>query len=544
MRKRLSLLSIAFVFAYFVLVFNIYNLQIEKGKYYSARAESQNKTAAFLEAVRGNIFFTDRNNNRSPAAINKEYPIIFAVPKEIKNPEEIAGQLASVLNIGKEKLSDVFLKENDPYELLVKKADDNQIEAVKQLKLKGIHIDKERYRFYPFQKLGAHILGFMAQNANDNLSSGKYGAEAFFNKQLSGMNGKMSGDSLTEPKPGEDVVLTIDASIQTKAEDILDNLIKKYQAVGGSVIVEEPKTGKILALANNPTYDPNNYSEYEMKNFFNTAAQGIYEPGSVFKLVTMSAGLNSGKITPDTTFVDKGSVTLNGRTIKNWDGKANGKVTITEVIEKSINTGAVYAVQQIGKDIFYNYLLKFGFNEKTGIELPGEVNNDIKKLKSSFKDIDFATASFGQGVAITPIRLISSLAAIANNGILVKPYIVAGTKITEIRRVISEETARKITDMMVSVVKKGQVAQIPNYYVAGKTGTAKIPDFKNGGYLEGVNIHSFVGFAPAYNPQFIILFKLDKPKGAPVAAVTVGPAFKELAEFILNYYNIPPDYLN
>ena len=255
----------------------------------------------------------------------------------------------------------------------------------------------------------------------------------------------------------------------------------------------------------------------------------------------MSAGIDTGKITPQTTYIDKGSVTFNGKTIENFESKIYGKQTITNVIENSINTGAVFAQRQTGNDTFYKYLKNFGLDSATGITLPGELSGNLKNLING-RDINYATASFGQGVAVTPLQVINSIAAVANGGKLMKPYIVANEKPTEIRQVISKDTARQVIDMFVSAVKVNIIAEIPNYSVAGKTGTAYVPNFKTGGYTSDV-INTYVGFAPAYDPRFIILVKMDKPRGAINAGRTIVPAFKELAGFILNYYNVAPDLL-
>lgn len=528
MKFRSSFLLIFFLFLYLSLIFNIYNLQIRKGDYYTARAASQSRLAGFLDSVRGAIYFTDRNSNLIPAVINKEYPVIYAVPKEISDPAAVAGKLASVLGLDQSKLLVSLSKPSDPFEPILKKAADSQVAAVRNENLSGVYVDQERFRFYPFGKLASQVLGFLAPTADNPVPEGKYGIEEKFNQALNG-------------KDSENIVLTIDPNIQTRAEEILAGLISQFKAEGGTVIVQEPKTGKILALGNQPSFDPNNYGDYKLNVFMNPAVQSIYEPGSIFKVITMSAGIDSGKITPDTVFTDTGSVTLDGRTIKNWDKKAHGKVTMTEVIEQSINTGAVFAARKTGKDIFYKYVLDFGFSDLTGIELPGEVAGDLKVLKSSFRDINFATASFGQGVAITPIGLIGAVSAIANQGILMRPFIVSETKPQIVRQVISPESAKAVTGMMASAVKKAQIAQIPKYDIAGKTGTAQIPDLVRGGYQEQY-IHTYVGFAPAYNPRFTILLKLNKPN-VTLAGMTVVPAFRELAEFILNYYNVPPDHL-
>ncbi|MBI5079222.1 hypothetical protein HZB06_00905, partial [Candidatus Wolfebacteria bacterium] len=239
--------------------------------------------------------------------------------------------------------------------------------------------------------------------------------------------------------------------------------------------------------------------------------------------------------------IDTGSVTLNGRTIQNWWKKIYGKATMTDVIENSINTGSVFAERETGHKIFYDYLINFGFNDLTGIGLPGEVKGDIRNLKNG-RDINYATASFGQGISMTAVGLINAFSAIANNGVLMKPLILADEK-PEVRRVVSPKTAEQLTKMMVSAVNKNKAADIAGYSIAGKTGTAYIPDFKNGGYSDKV-INTFTGFIPAESGRKIaVLIKLDEPVGIPFATETVAPAFRELAQFIINYYNIPPDNL-
>ncbi|MDD5547352.1 MAG: penicillin-binding protein 2 [Candidatus Pacebacteria bacterium] len=540
---RLSFLSIAFILVYCTLIFQVYSLQISNGDIYITKAEEQNKTLEFLKALRGAIYFTDKNDNRTPVALNKNYPTIYAVPEKIQDPADAASKISALLGLDKAKLLEMFSKQNDPYESILKKATTEQARAAMDLGIKGIYITDENFRLYQFNNLGATVLGFIAPTADNDVPKGKYGIESYFNDQLSGENGRIKGDTVENSNPGEEIVLTIDLNIQTKAQEVLSALVEKYNAESGTIIVQDPYTGKILAMENAPSFDPNNYADFKLKDFMNPAVQSIYEPGSVFKLVTMSAGIDSGNLTPDTTFVDKGFVKLNGRTIKNWDDKAYGKITMTGVIENSVNTGAVYAEKLMGNDVFYNYLIKFGLNEKTGIKLPGEINGDIRKLKTSYKDVDFATASFGQGVAVTPLQMISVVSTIANGGTLMKPIIISGDKPQEVRRVISNETALKVKDMMVAAVIKNKMAIIPNYYAAGKTGTAQAPDFKNGGYLDEYN-HTFVGFLPANNPKFAVLIRLEKPKGVRVANATVAPAFKDLAEFIINYYNIPPDYVD
>lgn len=529
---------------YSALAFNVYHLQVAQGEYYAARAQAQQSAGGQLRARRGTIFFTDKNNNRIPVALNKKYPTIFAVPEEVGNKEDAAARVSAVLGLEEGVVLNAFRKPGDQYELLRAKATPAEVDAIERENIEGMYIIREEYRFYPFGELGAHVLGFVGENEH-GFFGGQYGVERFFEETLAGTHGSAADDKITDPIDGSDIVLTIDRNIQARAEEILGDLVSRYRAVSGTAIVQNPKTGAILAMVSTPTFDPNEYPDYALRRFPNPAVEGLYEPGSVFKVMTMAAGLDSGKVTPDMTYYDKGSLILNGRTIKNWDLEKygpHGRVGMSEIIERSINTGAVFVQQQMGQDIFYNYLRKFGFEELTGVALPNELAGRLNNLRTSFRDINFATASFGQGVAVTPLELIAAISAIANDGVLMRSYITAETKPEMVRRVVGARAADETTVMMVSAVKGARVAAIPNYNVAGKTGTALVPDFTRGGYTDEV-INTYVGFAPANDPAFAILIKIDKPAGAPLAGETVVPAFRELAHFILNYYNIPPDNL-
>src|SRR3989338_2127401 len=542
MTFRLATIVSGVIFIYSALIFKIYYLQIEKGQDYIDKAKVQAGSAGLLQARRGNIYFTYKNYNLIPAAINKDYPVIYAVPKEIQDKDGAASVISQILGLEKDKVAAMLSKPNDLYELLLVKASLEQVQEIQGAKIAGVYIDDKNFRFYPFESLAAHILGFLSPSDEDDQILGRYGLEAYYEDSLSGRAGHLDGAKVIEPRHGENLLLTIDRNIQARGEEILGDLIDQYNAVGGAMIVADPKTGKILAMASAPNFDPNNYSEYSVKNFLNPTVEFVYEPGSIFKVITMSAGIDAGKITPETTYYDSGSVTLNGRTIKNWDNKAHGTQTMTQVIEQSLNTGAVFAQRQTGRGDFYKYVEQFGFKDLTLVGLPDEVSGNLINLEKNIRDINFATASFGQGISVTPIELISAIGAIANDGVLMRPFLIEGTAPQVLRRVISQETADQVTAMMVSAVKNAKIAQIPNYKIAGKTGTAQVPDFVRGGYTHQV-INTYVGFAPASDPKFIILVRLDKPEGAPLAGLTVVPAFRDLAHFILNYYNIPPDDL-
>ncbi len=527
MNARLIFLNLIFLTLFALIGFNLYELQVKNNDYYFKRVQARNEYEEKLYFQRGKIFLTDRHNNDIPAAINKKYPIIYAVPKEIENIEKTATNLSSIIDIPKEEIVKKLDNPDSLFSLLVEKAADNQIRDINNLKPEGIYINNKQYRYYPFNKLTSHVLGFVGVNDKNAEPTGLYGAERMYNSTL---------------KDESDIFLTIDRTLQVESENILHELIENYEAIGGSVIIQDPKTGKILAMANEPNFDPNEYNKYPVGSFINPAVQYVYESGSVFKPLTMAIGINTGKITPESTYYDSGSITLNGKKITNWDHKAYGKISMTTVIERSINTGAVYAEQQIGHKDFISYIKKFGFGEKTGIDLPDEVEGSLANLtKNDTREIDFATASFGQGTAVTSIQLINAYSAIANGGLLMKPYINKASKPYIKRRVIKEESSRQVSEMMESAVKKAHVASIPGFRIAGKTGTAQIPDFEKGGYSEEY-VHTFVGFGPVSDPEFVILIKIDKPN-VVLAGYTVVPAFKELAQFVLNYYQIPPDNL-
>ncbi|MEK7513179.1 MAG: penicillin-binding protein 2, partial [Patescibacteria group bacterium] len=405
------------------------------------------------------------------------------------------------------------------------KATPDQIAAVRELGLRGVYVISRQYRYYPSRSLGSHLVGFVGVNETTPEPAGLYGIE------------KREDAVLAE---GADVHATVDWNLQSRAEQVLQGLMEEYEATGGTVIIQEPATGKILAMASKPDFDPNEYKESSLASFINPAVQYVYEPGSVMKSITMAAGISLGAFTSSTRYVDTGSITLNRRTITNYDRKAYGKATMTNVLEHSINTGAVFAEQQIGHDRFFDSLKNFGFGARTGIGLvPDEVAGDMDNLESrGARAIDFATASFGQGIAVTPLQLVTAYSVIANGGLLMKPYLARDEEPYVVRRVIDADAARDVTGMLELTVRSAKVAVIEGYRVAGKTGTALIPG--KGGYTEEM-IHTFVGFAPASNPKAAILVKLDQPSVGELAGLTVVPAFRDLMQFTLNHYRIPPD---
>lgn len=446
----------------------------------------------------------------------------------------------------------------------------DSVQVKAELKLKGVGFIMVLNRFYPENNIGSHMLGFVGQGKDGE--QGRYGLEGFFNEELSGIPGSIkiergAGGSLiiindreyNKPINGKDLILTINRTIQFTACQKLNETALRHGADGGSVIIMEPYTGAILAMCNWPDYDPNNYNEVEDIDVYNNQAIfAQYEPGSTFKSITMAIAMEEGVITPETTYNDEGSIMVAGwdKPIKNSDYDTHGGwgiVDMDTVLEQSLNTGAIYAMQQVGPNVFGQYVKRFGFGEKLGIEMETEASGSIRELKKdNVQEIYAATASYGQGFTATPLQMITAYAALANGGILVKPFLVKeiihpdGKKETtqpqEMIRIISERTSYLLSGMLVNVIEGGHAkrAGVKGYYLAGKTGTAEVASTKKRGYGERT-IHSFIGYGPVEDPKFVMLVKLDDPKDVQYAASSAAPLFGEIAEFLLNYLEIPKE---
>ena len=549
---RMHLVFLVFLGLGCICISRFFDLQVLNYDKFSAQAVAQ---AQFKQSdwqfLRGKIYFQDKNQKLIPVAINKNFPQIYAVPEEIENPTETAQAIANIMGLSAEELANKFSKPDDLFELIQKKSDSVVAQKIKNLSLKGIYINDVTSRYYPYGEMASQVLGYVKDDVTD--FHGQYGLEKYYDSELSseseakGILSFLSLKNILFNNNNYDLVGTIDYNIQKKAEELLKAGAEKWSAEKGNVIVIEPKTGRILAMANYPNFNPNIYSKSSNSTYINSSIQSTYEPGSTFKVMTMAAGLETKKVTPQTQYTDSGEVKVDDRTIRNWDLRAHGRQTMTDVIAKSLNTGVVFVENKMGHDLFYQYALKSHINKKTGIDLPGEVKGNINNLKG-FQDVYFATASFGQGITATPLGILSIVSAIANKGVMMKPYIVekmvssdGGNETLvepkEESRIMEEETARLMRIMMTNSVDVNKAAAITGYQVAGKTGTAQMPD--EYGRYGNDTIHSFAGFAPAENPRFAILIKLDKPK-ADLAGATAIPIFKELAQFILNYYEIAP----
>ncbi len=526
-------------------------LQIIDQGFYKAFAQGQQNTNSFTKGERGSIFVQDKNGSLYALASNLRIPYVFVSPAEIKEPEETARKLAEILHMERDEIILKLENKDSLFEIIKKRISESETQRIQDLKLAGVHVDQEQVRSYPQGSLAAHVAGFTNQDGK-----GQYGVEEYSHEVLNGKEGVKAGSKSpasyllsafnTATKNGEDVVLTIDYNIQSLAESLLEKAESKLGMEGATIIVMDPVSGKVLALAARPTFDPNAYSKVEhIEVFQNPAIQTTFEPGSIFKPITMAAALDAGAVTPETSYVDGGVVKIGGRTIYNYDLRTWGKRTMTEVLEFSINTGVVFAERKLGHEKFLEYIEQFGIFEPTGIELASEVFSKNAQFKKGY-EINFSTAAFGQGIEMTPLQIIKAFTAIANNGQLVDPHIIEGKK-SEKAQVISPRTASQLTTMLTSVVQNGfaKTAQIPGYHVAGKTGTAEISwaalGIAKSGYSDKT-IQSFIGYAPAFDPKFLILVKLDNP-ATKTAEYSAVPIFRDLAKYMIDYYQIPPDYI-
>jgi len=603
-QHRIWILSIATLLIVGGLVTRLVNLQLFRTSYYQAVADNQRKRASELVPKRGTIYVQENGSTELfPTAANDKSWIVYSVPRDIDDPLSVARELApAVLDFRQrqsdrttailastgqeqrdvaadeplreaqlaaltEQLYDKFNQKADPYEPFLpfyENVDGTLLEFLRSSQLPGIVLEESNVRIYPEKTLAAHVLGYLGWQ--DDRQIGRYGIEGFYDQQLTGRLGYFSSEKdnsgsiigvaarhFTPAENGADIVLTIDRVVQSFIEDELVDGVNRYGAARGSIIVMDPITGAVLGMATYPNFDPNHYYAInEARVQLNPTISEIFEPGSILKPVIMATALTEETVTPQTTFVDDGPVRVAEYTIDTYDGKHFGVQTMTQVLEQSNNVGMVWVAQQLGAEVMYDYLRRFGLGEKTGIELEGETQSHLLE-PDDWNITTVATTAFGQGIAMTPIQALNPLNVFANGGMLMQPYITDRirhsnaeeevTRPTFIRRVIPESVASETTAMLVSVIENGVAGQarVPGYYFAGKTGTAQVPD-ETGGYDPSRKIISFLGFGPVSQPRFSIMIKLDDPSGLSFASGTAAPMFRHITEKLLNYYQILPDY--
>lgn len=562
-KNRIRVISALFVVVGVVFSIKLFWLQVVNGTYYEREADRQYITPKSQIFDRGSIYFSKKNGEQVSAATLKSGFKVSINPKTLTDPDALYQKISALLALPYDEYIARAKKQNDTYEEIATGLSEDQAKALSALKIKEIQIYRQALRVYPAHELAAHVIGFVGYKGDD--FTGQYGLERFYNKTLSRTQAglyvnffaevfsKIRNTVSDEPHTDGDIVTTIEPSTQKTLESALREIQTTWNSdrVGG--IIMDSQTGAIYALGVYPAYDPNNYQEVSNIGIYkNPLVENVMEVGSIMKPIVMAAGIESGGITPQTSYYDYGSVQVKNRTIKNFDGRGRGQVTMQTVLDQSLNTGMVFVMQHMRKSEFRDYFKSFGLGTKTGIDLPGEVNGLTSNIDSG-GDVEFANISFGQGVAVTPIAMMRALNTLGNGGNLVTPYVVSSTEYTDgqvkkhehpiVSGVITKQTSDTISKMLVHVFDSygdGKY-KFDRYTVAGKTGTAQIAN-PAGGYYKDRNLHSFFGYFPAYNPRFIVYLYNEYPKnGAKYASQTLIEPFTHIAKFLINYYNIPPD---
>ncbi len=583
--NRIRFVLFSIVFCALILVGKLYLVQVVHGNLYSVKADHQYVSPNTTVFDRGSIFFTTKDGTHIGAATVKNGFLVAVNPKKVKNVSEAYTSLASIVQNSTTTSSELstlpdrgsFIskatKPNDTYEEILKKIDSATGLSVSAANIPGISVYKNNWRYYPGNQMASQVIGITGQSASTSPTAssttlGRYGLERYYEKTLERSSdvtytnffaelfADLKSSVFNETPLEGDVVTTIDPTVQNYLETTLAKTSDKWKPDEIGAVIVDPNTGEIYGIAHLPSFNPNNLASISNpKVFSNPLVENLYEMGSIIKPLTMAAGLDSGAITPSSTYNDTGTLTLNAKKISNFDGKARGVIPMQEILSQSLNVGASYVALKTGNATFTKYFLDYGLGSTTGIDLPNEQKGNVSNLFIN-RDLEHATASFGQGIAMTPLATTRALSVLANGGFLIHPHIVneidytLGTTKTigpdPGIRVIKKETADEVTKMLVIVVDKAIAKAHPDVYmdhysIAAKTGTAQIADHVNGGYYKDRYLHSFFGYFPAYHPKFLIFLYQVYPKGAEYASATLTDPFADLVKFLISYYEIPPD---
>ncbi|MCA9349980.1 penicillin-binding protein 2 [Candidatus Saccharibacteria bacterium] len=563
---------VAVVFVIFaIVVYRLIVIQVfDNQKYLQAAANQQTKRQTII-AKRGRILLKEGDQSFAIAQ-NQAVKSLRADPKIVKDIDLLADKLSSIIGIPRTELVDKLTYSGNRYVAIADNLTLNQVEEIESLGVEGLILEDSESRYYGESELFAGISGFVNSDG-----VGQYGVEQYWDDVLAGTPGLVKAvkdnqgislasrdNILVDPVDGGDIYLTLDRNIQAWSYDILAKYMDKHQAFEGQIVVMDPMTGKLNAMVNLPSYDPNKYGSVDSESaYINPIVSDIYEPGSVFKPLTMAAGLESGQVTANSSYFDSGSVTIDGQVINNAEHKSYGTVAMVDVLRNSLNTGVVWILQHLGgaypeinqqaKVVFRDFISKVGFGKKTDIDIFGEFSEQLGIVKSvDSSNFDYANMTFGQGISVTSLQMIRALAIFANGGNLVRPYLVGSVsypdgkeKIFEPKieqAVITPEVSSQVKAMMEAVVSpsaSGYNAVVPGYRIGGKTGTAQVPDGQ-GGYRTDQYNHTFIGFQSDPNSKFIILVRLRVPASQGYSASTSAKAFAELAKKLFDYYQIAP----
>jgi cell division protein FtsI (penicillin-binding protein 3) len=549
-RRRSEAVFLVFFIFLLLCVGRLFFIQFFRSDYLTAIAKKQHNQLVELEPRRGAIY----DSMLKAQAFNMSLDSLYAVPNAIKNKEEMINRLLPILGVERSYLQE-RLNRKKSFIWLARKISPEKSESIKKLNLKGLGFLKETKRIYPNSYLASHIIGFSGM---DNL--GLEGVERDFNKYLKGSPGwaiflrdarlkKLDlWEKMVLPQDGMDLVLTIDEVIQYIAERELDKAFKKFNAKGASIVVIDPHTGRILAMANRPTYDLNDHSNVSKDTMRDRAICDLFEPGSVFKIVTASAALEERKVTEeDVFFCENGSYKVGGRILH--DHRPHGRLTFRQVIEESSNIGTVKVAQLLGEDTLYRYIKAFGFGSKLGIDLSGEISGVIRPVRLWSKT-SITSIPMGQEVGVTALQLASAISVIANGGQLMRPYIIDSVRDNQgrivkqnkpvlIRKVISVDTAMRIKKILTGVIEEGtgKLGKVLGFSAAGKTGTAQKLE-PDGSYSHNKYIASFIGFAPAEDPLLTIVVTVDEPHPYYFGGVVAAPVFQKVAGDVIRYLKV------
>jgi cell division protein FtsI (penicillin-binding protein 3)/stage V sporulation protein D (sporulation-specific penicillin-binding protein) len=567
--NRLRFLSVCILLFALVLVGKLYFLQVVESDTFKAKAEHQYVAgASYFD--RGTIYFTEKDGTLVPAATVKTGFTLAINPEQLKktnaDTQKIYDAISAVAPIDPALYNKAVAKTSDPYEELAKRLSFDDADAIQALNIPGVNVYSDKWRTYPGDSMAANALGFVGYGSDGKTLSGQYGLERYYEPVLTRPSDEAFVNFFAEVfsnikasvTPGEsregDVVTSIEPSVESAPQTDLQKVEDQYHSDFSGGIVIDPKTGEIIAMAQTPTFDPNDPQDVpDVSVFRNRLVEDRYEMGSIFKALTMAAGLDAGAVTSGTTYDDPGCETLNKKTFCNYDNRSHGHaVSMQSVLDHSLNTGAAYVVHQMGNQAFINYMLDYGIGSTTGIDLPNEGKSLISNLFTG-RDLEPAQASFGQGVAVTPIQTVRALSTLANGGYLITPHI--ATKIVYktggekditypkgpqvLKASTTEEISRMLTVVADDYLMNGTV-RLTNYSMATKTGTAQIAN-PAGGYYADHYVHSFFGYFPSYDPRFLVFLYTYYPKNVEYASETLTPSYIDLAKFLINYYNIPPD---
>lgn len=558
---RIRLISFFILSLACLFIVRLYFLQVVDNRIYLDKANRQYSQSASGIFDRGTIYFTSKDGELVSAATLKTGYTVAINPEILKNPEDVYQKLNTITPIDHDSFIGSVSKLNDPYEEVTKRIDDVSAQKIEDLNITGVAVYEDRWRFYPASDLASNTLGFMAFKGNDY--AGRYGLESYYDTTLQRDDKAYVNffaqifsniQKTAENKNEGDIVTSIEPTVQHFFQSELTKVNQKYNSQYTAGMIINPKTGEIYAIVVEPSFDLNNTKNVsDVSTFSNQLVESVYEMGSIIKPLTVSAGIDAGFISATTTYTDHGFVMVNGKKISDFDGKDRGVVDIFTALSQSLNVGMAFIESKLGNDLFDQYMYGFGLDQKTGIDLPNEGRNLISNLKVS-RQLEHANASFGQGIALTPIATVRALSAVANGGVLIEPHLVTkiNYKIGIARdlfypaqsRVIKQSTSEEVTRMLVKsvdTVLRGGTVKFPNYSVAAKTGTAQIALANGGGYSDTDFLHSFFGYFPAYNPKFLIFMYTLKPQGVQYSSESLTDPFINTVKFLINYYDIPPD---